>query len=194
MTDTSVSRRAFMAAAAGAGGAFLVAGWPASAEAAERSFARALETGRARYKVLSQEEAADIITLSSIIFPSDGTPGAKEAGVVFFVDQSLATTGKRMKKPLLGVLAGVNAEVATRFPGKTRVAATTDAQQIELMTWIEKNKPEWFGMIKGLSVAGMFAMPSRGGNRNKAGWKLIGFKDQFSWQAPYGWYDAEGNQ
>ena len=59
---------------------------------------------------------------------------------------------------------------------------------------IEKNKPEWFGMIKGLSVAGMFAMPSRGGNRNKAGWKLIGFKDQFSWKAPYGWYDAEGNQ
>ena len=44
-----------------------------------------------------------------------------------------------------------------------------------------------------MTAAGMFAMPSRGGNRNKAGWKLIGFKDQFSWASPYGWYDTKGN-
>ncbi|MBI3789521.1 MAG: gluconate 2-dehydrogenase subunit 3 family protein [Gemmatimonadetes bacterium] len=192
MSDGYVSRRAFMAAAAGAGGAFLVAGWPEAAAAAERARDRAEHAGKARYKVLTTAEADDIIALTSTIMPSDGTPGAKEAGVVFFVDQSLATTSKDMRKPLQAMLADVNAQVAKAWPGQSHASGLSDQMRIELMTWIEKEKPQHFGMLKGLTLAGMFAMPSRGGNRDKAGWKLIGFKDQFSWKAPYGWYDGEG--
>jgi hypothetical protein len=36
----------------------------------------------------------------------------------------------------------------------------------------------------------MFAMPVRGGNRDKAGWALIGFVDRHVWQPPFGYYDA----
>ena len=38
-------------------------------------------------------------------------------------------------------------------------------------------------------MAGMLANPEYGGNYNKSGWKMIGFVDQFSWSAPFGWYD-----
>jgi gluconate 2-dehydrogenase gamma chain len=183
-----------MAAAAGVGGAFLVAGWPEAAEAAERARERAAQGGTARYKVLSTAEANDIIALTSTIVPSDDTPGAKEAGVVFFVDQSLATNAKDMHKPLQAMLADVNAHVAKTWPGQSHASALSDGMRNELMTWIEKEKPQHFGMLKGITMAGMFALPARGGNRDKAGWKLIGFKDQFSWKAPYGWYDTEGNK
>jgi hypothetical protein len=37
----------------------------------------------------------------------------------------------------------------------------------------------------------MFANPEYGGNFQKTGWKLIGFTDQFSWAAPFGWYDRD---
>ena len=191
MTDSGFSRRAFMTAAAGAGGLFLTAGWAETAEAAGHSFALAQQEGRARYKELTQEEAADIIALTSLVFPTDDTPGAKEAGVVFFVDQS-AAKDKGVAKELRTMLAAVNAEAAKRWPAKGRVSKLADKEQIELMTWIEKSEGRSFGLIKGMSVAGMFSMPARGGNRNKAGWKLIGFKDQFSWQPPFGWYDGEG--
>jgi len=45
-------------------------------------------------------------------------------------------------------------------------------------------------MLRGATVTGMFANPEYGGNANKAGWKLIGFDDRFSWAAPFGWYDS----
>ena len=183
-----------MAAAAGVGGAFLVAGWPEAAEAAERARERAAQDGKARYKVLTTAEANDVIALTSTFMPSDETPGAKEAGVVFFVDQSLATNAKELHKPLQGMLAEVNAYVARTWPGQSHVSSLSDGMRNELMTWIEKEKPQHLGLIKGMTLAGMFALPSYGGNRNKAGWKLIGFKDQFSWKAPYGWYDAEGHK
>lgn len=169
-----------------------MAGWPEAAEAATRAADAAAQSGRARWKVLTQEKADDIVALTSTIVPSDGTPGAKEAGVVFFVDQSLATTAKDMRPALEGMLREVNAEVARRWAPSARVAQLDQAKRDELMAWIEKEKPQAFGMLKGVTVEGMFAMPSRGGNRNKAGWKLIGFVDQFSWAPPYGWYDKEG--
>ena len=39
------------------------------------------------------------------------------------------------------------------------------------------------------TIAGMLSNPSYGGNFGKAGWKWIGFNDQFSWVAPFGAYD-----
>ena len=36
----------------------------------------------------------------------------------------------------------------------------------------------------------MFADPSWGGNREKSGWKLLGFDDRAIWQSPFGFYDA----
>jgi hypothetical protein len=38
---------------------------------------------------------------------------------------------------------------------------------------------------------GCFADPEYGGNFNRAGWKLIGFQDQFNFKPPFGFYDKE---
>jgi hypothetical protein len=35
----------------------------------------------------------------------------------------------------------------------------------------------------------MFALPSWGGNRDLAGWALLGFDSRHAWQPPFGFYD-----
>ena len=45
--------------------------------------------------------------------------------------------------------------------------------------------------MRGATIAGMFSNPEYGGNRDKIGWKLLGFEDRFSWAAPFGWYDRD---
>src|SRR4051794_11974866 len=45
----------------------------------------------AKLQYLDPQTAADIETLAAQIIPSDDTPGAKEAGVIFFIDRALAT-------------------------------------------------------------------------------------------------------
>jgi hypothetical protein len=42
-----------------------------------------------------------------------------------------------------------------------------------------------------LTVAGLLALPSYGGNENRSGWKLVGFVDQHVWSPPFGHYDKD---
>jgi hypothetical protein len=37
----------------------------------------------------------------------------------------------------------------------------------------------------------MFSLPAYGGNRDAAGWKLIGFEDQHVFHPPFGYYDRD---
>lgn len=42
-----------------------------------------------------------------------------------------------------------------------------------------------------LTVVGFLASPRYGGNRNGIGWEVIGFKDEHTFQPPFGYYDRE---
>jgi gluconate 2-dehydrogenase gamma chain len=52
-------------------------------------------------------------------------------------------------------------------------------------------KTEFFGAVHFLTMAGMFADPVHGGNRNRVGWKMIGFEPKAVHHPPFGYYDAE---
>ena len=40
----------------------------------------------------------------------------------------------------------------------------------------------------------MFALPTWGGNRDHAGWHMIGLEHQSRFQPPFGAYDVEANR
>jgi hypothetical protein len=50
-----------------------------------------------------------------------------------------------------------------------------------------------FALLRYLVAAGMFSDPSYGGNRDRAGWALLGFEDRFAWQPPFGFYDRDAH-
>ena len=49
----------------------------------------------------------------------------------------------------------------------------------------------FFGEMRFLTVLGLLANPSYGGNAGKAGWNLVGFVDRHVWESPYGYYDED---
>jgi gluconate 2-dehydrogenase gamma chain len=79
-------------------------------------------------------------------------------------------------------LAGLAAHVARNFGGK-KVPQLSGEELDRLLTSLEKrevNTPEFngsafFDLIHNNTMEGMFADPIYGGNRNMAGWKLLGF-------------------
>ena len=83
----------------------------------------------------------------------------------------------------------MRARAAKAQKGATSFAALTGPQQIAVLTALEKEKPQLFGPLRFATIAGMLANPEYGGNYSKTGWKMLGFNDQFSWAAPFGWYD-----
>jgi gluconate 2-dehydrogenase gamma chain len=60
------------------------------------------------------------------------------------------------------------------------------------LTAIEKT--EFFELVRLHTIMGFLAKPEYGGNYNHAGWKVIGFEDQMTYEPPFGYYDAEKNK
>jgi gluconate 2-dehydrogenase gamma chain len=174
MSD-SYSRREFVAAVGSLGAVWLLA------DAAERSEAMAhaahqVTQAQPTLTVLTREQAADLDAFVSRIIPADDTPGAREAGVVYFNEG----------------LTKLSRDVSKKFRGQTRLSALTVAQQDEVLKSIERTP--FFGQVRFATIAGMFSLPSYGGNKDFAGWKLMGHTEAMEFQAPFGWYDQPANR
>lgn len=188
MPDT-LSRRAFLAAAGAAGSAWLLADPKLVHAALAHAGAVAATPPPHQFAALTAAQAADLEAIAMRIFPSDGTPGAKEAGVIHFMDQALQTFAAPQKPFLVAGLADLNQKVAAKWPGTASFAALQPAQQDELLKSVEETP--FFGQVRFATVVGMFGNPSYGGNQNQAGWKLLGFEAHGVFQPPFGFYDAE---
>jgi gluconate 2-dehydrogenase gamma chain len=89
-------------------------------------------------------------------------------------------------------MASVQQKRKELFPGSASVAALKSEQQIQLIHAIEKT--DFFELLRTHTLYGFLGNPSYGGNRDKVGWKLIGFEDRGAFQPPFGYYDANGGQ
>lgn len=183
MNADGISRRTFLAAAGAAGAAFLAAD-PALVQAAlDHARAAADLPMPQRFQSLTAAQAAGLNAVAMRIFPSDGTPGAKEAGVIHFIDKSLATWASGMKGVLLPGLTDLDTRAGGTF------ASQTPARQDEILKAVE-NTP-FFGTIRFATIVGMFANSSWGGNTGSVGWKLLGFQAHGVFQPPFGYYDGQ---
>ena len=173
----SDSRRNFLVKSFGASGAaWLTANWPAQVAAAEKAQAMG------SFTFFTREQAADVDAMAAQIYPSDSTPGAKEAQVIYFIDLALVTFAQDKQDAYTKGLA----ELSTKTGGK-RFAALSSSEQIELLTSIQATP--FFKTVRDHTIMGMFAAPQHGGNYKKVGWAQIGFDDSLNFRAPFGAYD-----
>jgi gluconate 2-dehydrogenase gamma chain len=180
-------RRAFLRAAAAAGvawaGADLLHVEEALAWAAQQA-----QSGGGDLKTFTRPDADVVDAMTSRILPSvDGRPGAHEAGVLYFIDRALATFNAVQKKQYLDGVADLNRRAARKWKGASFAGLTADQQDAVLRT-IEKTP--FFQAARFDTICGTFALPAWGGNRDHAGWRLIGLTHQAAFQPPFGYYDA----
>jgi gluconate 2-dehydrogenase gamma chain len=188
MSDRIGTRRDFLRASGGTlGAAWLGAHWPAIAAAAEHAHGAASGTVDYTLRLLDPAQARDVEAVAAQIVPSDDTPGAREAGVVYFVDHVLSGIFKDGAGDFLAGLAAFQQGWTAAHPGA--FADADPPRQIEHLKTVE-NTP-FFQAMRFFTITGLLALPSYGGNRDKVGWKMVGFVDQHIWSPPFGHYDAE---
>lgn len=137
--------------------------------------------------VLDAKEASELEAVAARIIPSDETPGAKEAGVIYFIDNVMSSRPEQLADLRSG-LQELQARSAEQY-GSSTFAALTAPQQDGLLSELEQTP--FFATVRYLSIAGMFSLPQYGGNRGGIGYQLIGFDDQHVWTPPFGSYDAD---
>ena len=146
------SRRSFLAAlAAGTAGAWLAA--HASELEAAGKLAAAAAPGE-KYLVLTEQQAAFLDAVTAQIVPSDGTPGAREAKVVRFIDRSLATIFKDDRKDLEKAMDALAAETREYTGDDTPYAALDPLDQHAILVQFERSQPDAFGGFRAVDDDG----------------------------------------
>ena len=187
--------------------------------------------GTASGSVFSDRERAAIEAAVARIVPSDQDPGAREAGVVEYIEGLLATddadtdVGPREKKEYANfILGGTGGRTEERQAALFRLmesgsrhrqayrdgAAELDrlardlfsatdfhgldeARQDRVLGVLDERGDPFFALLVVHAMEGFYGHPRHGGNRDRAGWKVLGYPGPSfprGNEPPYGWYDA----
>src|SRR5712664_3529126 len=76
----------------------------------------AKSSGPPKFQFFTPEEAVEIDAIAARIIPSDETPGAREAGVVYFIDRALTTFAVDDQKTYREGFPSLQARVRELFP------------------------------------------------------------------------------
>ena len=200
-------RREFLLQLAGTAGAALIsAQWPAMAAAAQHAHEAKNSAKPYKFEVLTPEQAKEVEAIAARIIPTDELPGATEAGVVYFVDYALKTFSSESRPMYETGLLHVNEVTSKTFPGVAKFSSATADQQDKILGILfqpdgsEKSSgrhrrdaatTDFMQTIRLHVVAGFLIDPEGGGNRDYAGWKVIGRDPEHTFSSPFGFYDKD---
>jgi len=173
----------------GAGGVWASLHWPAVMVAAQHAAHMREAIPPAKLEALTADQAAEIEAAANRIIPTDDTPGAREAGVIYFIDRALGTFATDSRGDYEKGLPVLQAKTRELFPDSKKFSQATPEQQDAVLKALE-GQPI-FELIFSHTVMGFLADPARGGNRGGVGWKLIGFDDNATFAPPFGYYDRD---
>jgi gluconate 2-dehydrogenase gamma chain len=138
-------------------------------------------------RFFTEQEALIVAAVASRIFPTDETgPGAREAGVVVYIDRQLAGPYGKDRyrytqppfehgKPEFGYQGKatpreVYREGIKKLDGFDRLPPE---QQDRALQAVETT--HFFALLRAHTIEGMFCDPIHGGNAGMIGWQLIGY-------------------
>jgi len=138
-------------------------------------------------RFFTRDEAMIVAGAAARIFPSDDTgPGAREAGLVIYIDRQLAGPYGRDRHryrhgpfeegvPEQGYQRDANPQQLYRAALKNLVGfeRLSPAEQDQALTKIEDT--DFFKLLHRHTIEGMFCDPIHGGNAGMIGWQLIGY-------------------
>jgi len=203
--NESVSRRKFLSQGlTGVSAVWVSAHLPALMAAADHAHKAANSATPPKFEFFTPEEAAEVDAITARIIPTDETPGAREAGVVYFIDRGLATFAAEDQEKYREGLPEMQARVSEMFLGTNKFSGLTAEQQDEVLHSFDnggdgqRRSPRarpgaqnFFETLRQHTIAGFLIDPDYGGNHDGVGWKVIGREREHMFQAPFGYYDKD---
>lgn len=114
------------------------------------------------------------------ILPRDADPGAVELGAVTYIDRRLARRGRRPARARRAFQRGLGQLDAWAHSreGRSFADLSPDRQDLALASFGAEGGEDgqrFLHRMVTLTLEGAMADPSYGGNRDKGGWRLVGF-------------------
>jgi gluconate 2-dehydrogenase gamma chain len=116
--------------------------------------------------VFTAAEVRIVEALCAQIIPADDAPGAKEAGVLYYIDRQLAGPLQRFQARYKTGLAEFRALPEMPF-----------AAQTAALKGLKGEAASFFALVVDHAMQGFYGDPAHGGNRDEASWKMMGIAD-----------------
>ena len=204
MTKELNRRNFLLQTGTGLSAAWVAANWPALLAASTHAHRAAQSATAPKWEFFTPEQAEEIDAITARIIPTDDTPGAREAGVVYFIDHGLTTFGIDDQKTYREGLPELQARVSEMFSGAAKFSALTLEQQDEVLHSLDEHAESsrrslralpraqnFFGTLQRHTTMGFLIDPDFGANHDGAGWKVIGREREHMFQPPFGYYDKD---
>jgi len=136
---------------------------------------------------ISHYEAQQIKAIAARILPTTDTPGATEAGAVYFFDHAFGNIFLDAAPYARKLLQKFQKPIPKRYPGAQYFSDLNELDQDKYLKTVETTP--FFEGARLLTLAGVFGMAKYGGNKNLIGWKLVGLPGPpQAWIHPFGDY------
>ena len=192
MSEHDEARRAFLLGTAASAGALAAATLAPEARAQGHDMPMAANMpmharpglgGEGHRAFFNDDDAATVAAFTERLMPSAaGKPGASDADVLNYIDLALSGAYADQQDFYRRGIAQLDAYCHTTFSHPFR--GLSAEQQDSVVTALESGKATgftwpsaqaFFNTVRTHTMEGMFADPVYGGNRNFAGWRLVGF-------------------
>lgn len=137
------------------------------------------------WRVLTADEARLVEAIAEQIIPSDRDPGAREAGVIYYIDRQLDGPHKRYAAKYRAGLACLTQTSLAVFnkpfealdwSDQTKLLQLLESNKAPKNIWTKPSAPEFFGLVRDHAMQGFYGSPRHGGNRHYASYKMLGLE------------------
>ncbi len=138
---------------------------------------------QSRWRFFTEDEARTLEAICEQLIPADRDPGAKDAGVVNYIDLQLTRFFRPSQDAYREGIAAVNESSGKLFG---RAFAELEAkQQVEVLQamernqapgdgWKERGSRQFFDLVLNHAMQGFYGDPRHGGNRDAVSWRMLG--------------------
>lgn len=134
------------------------------------------------YRFFTPEEAGCIIAFCEQIIPKDSSPGATDAGVIYYIDRQLSGVFYYDQETYRNGIRNIQAYCIKKY-GKTFESLVPD-EQIKTMKMMESNQlneTEWpqgkpsgfFNLVLSHTMQGFYGSPIHGGNKDYMSFEML---------------------
>lgn len=137
------------------------------------------------WRFFTADEALLVEAVAEQIIPADQDAGAKQAGVVSFIDRQLASPYRRFQEKYRAGLECLQATSRQMF-GKpfgdlawhdqTALLESLEAGRAAKELWTGPSAAEFFSLVRDHTMQGFYGSPRHGGNRNYCSYKMLGLE------------------
>jgi len=138
-----------------------------------------------KWHFFTPDEARLVEAVSEQIIPADKDPGAKDAGVVVFIDRQLVGPYARYQRTYRDGLRALQETCRKRlgkpfealdWDDQTKVLASLESGRAPQEFWKSPRCGEFFNLVLEHTMQGFYGGPWHGGNRNNVSFKMLGLE------------------